>query len=444
MKPLRSLAALLAGLSLPLGALAQDAKPSATLTPYANIHLGAYFTGGTLAAQDFPGQAVLTGPGAGSTKPVSNGSFIESARASRIGLRGAVDDNNWTGAAYAGFVEFDFAGGQFPGTQTVTCTSASPPVCTLNSPAAATASTSWYNALPRLRFASATATWKTPMGALSLLAGQDWALLNGLAPEALGYMSTQLFTGAGNLTRRTPQLRATWAGSFDVLSINLAVAALTPVSTAPVDDGPGNLSRRPDLEGRLGVVVKPMADVSVGAAVSYSSGARRFNFLNKTQKDVDVNALGAEVEISATKYLQLKGEYYAGKGMDDAYSGIAPAGVGGVPAATATTTTSANYVAIRGVGYWGQAILKPIPEVWLTGGMGQEQVNKDDLVALAAAATTRSKNQMVTGGLLFNAGKSWRFGLEYTQDTSTYGGFGTRVKEERKAQQIALSTLLRL
>ena len=437
MKALRTIAVAAIALSLPLAASAQDAKPTATITPYAMLHFGTYWTGGTMAAQDYPGQAVLTGPAA--TKPVSNGAFIESARASRVGIRGTVDDNNWTGASLAGFVEFDFNGGQFPGTQTATCTSASPPVCTLNSPAASTASTSWYNGLMRLRFASVTATWKTPVGNLSVLAGQDWSVFNGMHPESLAYYATPLFHNAGNAWRRGPQVRAAYAGNFDMLSINLAVDAITPVSTAPVDDGSGNQARRPDLEGRLGVVVKPMPDVSVGAAVSYSNGARRFNFLNKTQKDVDVNALGAEFDINATQYLQLKGEYYAGKGMDDAFAGIASAGVGGIPAATATTTTSANYVAIRGVGYWGQAILKPIPQVWLVGGMGQEQVNKDDLVALAAAASTRSKNQMVTGGVLFNAGKNWRFGLEYTQDTSTYGGFGTRVKEERKAQQIALS-----
>ena len=86
-----------------------------TFTPYAIIHFGNYWTGGSLAAQDYPGQAVLTAP-------VSSGSFHQSARASRVGVRGAIDDGNFTGATLTGFIEFDFYGGHSPGNPTATTT----------------------------------------------------------------------------------------------------------------------------------------------------------------------------------------------------------------------------------------------------------------------------------------------------------------------------------
>jgi hypothetical protein len=447
MKALRPLVLAAIALSLPLAATADDAKPAITVTPYGILHFGTYWTGGYLTTQDYPAQSPLTGPGIKVTAP-SNGSFIQSARASRVGLRAAIDDGNWTGATLSGLIEFDFAGGNFPGTQTVTCTAPVAPAtantCTLNSPAASSASNVWYNGLMRLRFASLTATWKTPVGNLSVLAGQDWGLFNGLFAESLAYYSTPLFHTAGNAWRRGPQVRATYAGNFDKVALSVAVDAITPISnTGPVDDGSGNLSRTPDIEGRLGVTVKATTDVSVMVAGSYATGKRRFNWLTAYQKDVTVSAMGAEVDANLTNYLQVKGEYYSGKGMDDAYAGIAPAGVAGTTAPVAPSTTAPLYMPYRGTGFWAQAILKPIPQVWITGGMGQEQVDKDDLVTAKAAASTRSKNQLVNAGLLFNAGKNWRFGLEYSMDTSTYGDFGTAPKEERKANQIALSSWCR-
>jgi len=201
-----------------------------------------------------------------------------------------------------------------------------------------------------------------------------------------------------------------------------------------VDNGPGNRSRTPDVAARIGVTVKPMADISVAVAGSYGMGKRRFNYNAATQKDVEVNVVGAEVDANLTKYLQLKGEFYATDGMDDAYAGISPAStiIGGAP----------NYDGYRGTGYWGQAILKPLPEVFLTAGLGVGEVNKSDLETRLSTgqASVRQKNQIMTGGVLFNAGKNWRFGLEYSQNTSTYGDFDGVAKNEKKATQIALSS----
>jgi hypothetical protein len=431
MKALRTLLIAVAALSLPLVAFAEEAKPTITVTPYGMLHFANYWSGGTYALQDYPGQASLSSTG---------GSFISSARASRVGLRAAIDDGNWTGAKLSGLLEFDFSAGHVPGTPT--CTQAAPvapaTIGVITCAQGPTASNAWYNGLMRLRFASVTAAWKFDMGTVSVLAGQDWGLLNGLHPESLAYYATPLFHNAGNVWRRGPQLRLAYAGTFDMIGVSAAVGAITPVSnTTPVDNGAGNLSRRPDLEGRVGVNVKPASDISVAVGASYASGARRFNYLAATMKDKAVSAFGVDLDANLTGYLQLKGEYYNGTGMDDAYAGIAPAGVGG------TTGATPAYVAERGTGFWGQVILKPLPEIWLTAGMGQAQVNKDDLVKIAAAATTRSKNQMTTAGLIANAGKNWRFGVEYTMTTSTYGDFGAAAKRDVKATQIALTSFTR-
>ncbi len=155
------------------------------MTPYGFVLLNAFWDGNALTTHDYPGQAARVNEG---------GAFLMSARQSRIGMRLAVKDNNWTGADLSGVLEFDFKGGHL-----------------------STASTAWYNGVMRLRLAAMTATWNTSYGKWAdPRPARSTAWSNPLFAESLAWVADPLFWQAGNLWRRAPQIRVSYNGQFDV------------------------------------------------------------------------------------------------------------------------------------------------------------------------------------------------------------------------------------
>ena len=60
------------------------------------------------------------------------------------------------------------------------------------------------------------------------------------------------------------------------------------------------------------------------------------------------------------------------------------------------------------------------------------------------AASARIKNAQVSGGVIVNAGKFWRFGLEYAAVTTTSkGATAGAASTEEKATQLAVSSMLK-
>jgi len=78
--------------------------------------------------------------------------------------------------------------------------------------------------------------------------------------------------------------------------------------------------------------------------------------------------------------------------------------------------------------------VKPTPMFTLIGGYGYAE--GDD--AVITSATAREKNTQLAFGAIVNAGKYWRFGVEYVMTTSTYGD-----ANEVDASQIALGSQFR-
>ncbi|ACG72671.1 conserved hypothetical protein [Anaeromyxobacter sp. K] len=425
MKALKKLFVAGLALSLPLATLAQateaakpaEAAPAAApapapkpaeetikVTPYGFVLLNAYWDGNTLVNKDYPGQAQRAGVNEG-------GAFLMSARQSRVGMRLATSGDNWTGAALTGVIEFDFKAGHVG--------------------VAPQASTTWYNGLMRLRLAAMTATWKTPYGNWAVLAGQEYGLVNPLFAESLAWVADPLFWQAGNLWRRAPQIRLSYNGQFDAVGLSLAAAMLSPADAGtPVDNGYGNRSRTPNFEARAAVSVKAAPDIGGTVGVGYHMQTRRYNYGTPDQKDVDGYMLGVDADLNLTQFLQVKGEYYTGKGADDTYNTI------GAP----TVQTDPPYAKVKGDGYWAQGILKPLPQLWLTIGYGKSKMDDGDLgfVAPANQAATRFENTQLAGGVLVNAGKFWRFGVEAMQVETKY-----LVGADQKATQIALSSQLK-
>lgn len=416
MKALKKMVAV-AALALPLATFAQDAAkpaepPKITVTPYGIIYLGAtlndgVFTGASAPNQEYPAFVLSEDEGA----------MVLSARQSRFGFNVNVPTENIVGAAVTGKVEFDFMGG---------------------------GSSGYTNANMRLRHAFLTASMAAGPGKLVITAGQTDGLLNALHPESTSYLALPLFQQAGNLHRRTGQIRLGYDFAADAFALKLEAALLNPtygksdIGTAAVNDdvtnNAGNRSGMGDLEARLGVTMKPISDIGGTVGVSYHAGKRTYGAtVGGTTTDVTTSAIGVDLAADVTQYLSLRGEYFHGEGIDDAYAGIATSSVNGDKG-------------VKSDGYWAQAIIKPIPALYVLAGLGNETIDDGSLPAAAAGSTQRLQNDMFHGGLLVNMNKSWRVGLEYVQ-TKTKSRAGTvadpNATAELTASQISLSTQLR-
>jgi len=414
------LAGLLA-ISLPLAATAQTAPAAAApaaaapaadgvkVTPYGFILANGYFNGNSLQVRDYPGQAIAA---------LQGGSVLFSARQSRFGVKLATKDD-WSGADLSGVIEFDFNGGQLSGT----------------TPNALAPSTAWYNGLMRLRLAAMTASWNTEFGKVSVLAGQEYGIVNTLFAESIAWVSSPIFWQAGNLWRRSPQFRGTWANNFGDFGVSAALAVLSPATAdPPVDMGSGNQSRIPNIEARVAGTGKFGDGITAALGVGYHMNTRRVAYGTPAQQDVKGDMLGVDVDLGLTKYAQVKGEYYTGKGADDTYNAIGAATyvVAGAPAGTAVK-------ALETSGYWAQLIAKPIPWAWIVVGIGHAEADKTN-----SAANARINNDQLAGGVIFNAGKFWRFGVEYAQVKSEYrGATAAAATTTQDATQIAVSSMLK-
>jgi hypothetical protein len=385
---------------------AKPADDAIKVTPYGFVLLNAFYDMDTFLNKDYPGQASAADFGE---------AFLMSARQSRFGVRLAGKDTMLTGADLSGVIEFDFKAGHAAG--------------------ANAASTNWYNGLMRLRLAAATATWKFGNGSsFAVLAGQEYGLVNPLFAESLAWVADPLFWQAGNLWRRTPQVRLTFNGKAGDLGFTLQGAVLSPADgfsdDAPppahgTDFGPGNASGVPDLEARAAINGKFGTDLGGTVGVSYHAQQRKYlSATGGTDDELDTWMFGVDAELNLTQFLAVKAEYYTGSGASDTYNAPDPSTRGDAGARDTLDTT----------GYWGQAIIKPVPYLWLTAGYGAAEGDEDDITA----ATAREKNTQLAFGALVNAGKAWRFGVEFIQTETTYGNGA-----DFDASQIAVSSQLK-
>jgi hypothetical protein len=403
--PLLLAAALLAAPAL---GLAQDKPTTPTVTPYGFVLLNAFFDSATFSAKDYPGAVTANNP--------DGGAILMSARQSRFGVRLAIDDGNWTGAKLSGVLEFDFKGGHIPSCTATACTAA--------------ASTAWYNGIMRLRLASMKADWKTSYGGWQILAGQDYGLVNPVFATSLAWVADPLFWQAGNLWQRGPQVRLSYLNTFDKVSLTLAAAAISPMDTpsAATDFGAGNRSRFPGLEARGAVGAKLDQEINGTLGVAYHMGKRTY-LISGQKYDKDASLVGVDLDANLTQYFSLKGEWYTGTGVDDTYNGLGT----GIVASTSATDVDA----VDADGFWAQGIIKPIPEIHLTVGYGQGKAKERRGTPQALASTARYQNTQMAAGVIVNAGKFWKFGVEGIQVESKYGGSDTA----HKASQVAVSSM---
>jgi hypothetical protein len=415
--------------ALPMAALAQTPAPAAapvveektttvavvaekkspiTFTPYGFVLLNAFNSDTPFASKLYPAQA-LPCPGAGCN---IGGSYNMSAQQSRFGANIAFDDTaGWTGAKLAARFELDFGGGY----------------------SATANSTTFYNALVRLRLAYMTASW----GGFSILAGQDYALLAPLFATSVAWQATPIFWQACNMWNRSPQIKVAFdSAPKNGLAFGIALAALNPSDATAVDTtaapnttspgaamdfSAGNRSRMPVFEGRIyaGLRTDGVKTVELGFA-GHTNTRRYVSQGNGATFDVNENALALDLDVNFW-IINVRAEAWRGNAIDDFYAGIVQpplvirtTGAGGATVINSVTTVPTS-------GGWAQLVLKPFPFLQLLVGYGVEVAQTSDMAGPPAfAGTTRYRNSQFHYGLIFPAGKNWRFSLEGCNTVSNY------------------------
>jgi len=396
----------------PAAPVAEPARPAMEVkvgevkfTPYGQIVFAGFFNDTRFSNQEYGGVAV-GGPG----------NVLFSARQTRFGVR--IDLPEALGAQLKGVIEGDFEGG-FPSTGPSTT---------------APNNSAWYQPVPRLRIAWGTATWKLDSGTFGVGFGQEFGLAAPLFAVSSAYLANPLFQYAGNLNRRSPQVRLFGDFGMSGFGLNWAAAVLSPVDqplTTPTgvvapsatDNGTGNQSRMPDAEGRIGLSYKSGGKLLGEVGVSTHWGKERA--YGTTTLDVTKKLWALDAQLNGPFGFSLRGEAFHGQDLDTQRGNFDSAGV--------VIVNTGDAHAIREEGAWAQAIWSPAPIVQLTFGGGYDNPFDEDL---AKPATDKTRNTMVAAGLILNPSKNWRAGLEWVHVMTKYG------QSSAIGNQLAISSAL--
>jgi hypothetical protein len=393
----------------------ESPKPSpVTFTPYGFFLANAFFSDAP-SARNYPTPVVCVGIAQ------CGGTFLLDVRQTRLGARLVFDDKaGWTGATLTGLVEIDFNGGY--GISAATNTGAA-----VNG----VDSSVFYNPVIRLRKAYADASWGSE-AKFTIRIGQDDRLVSPLRPVSLAYVANPLFQNAGLLHGRAPMA----ALRFDLtpkngIALSVAAAALdpmestistnVPVASLPlqVDFGAGNRSRRPNLEGRLGIGLRMDGKkvVDLGGWAGWQKN-RFINPANDKAVDQDTTIYGGDLTLNIWLVQALGSIYKAnGYGIPGALS---TQGIGLIASGSGATLALTGTKAIPAFGGWFQVAVGPPSLFQLYGGWGGTQTPFSALTGtlLASPPTRFVQSYMWAAGAIAYAGKNWRFSAEYASDRS--------------------------
>jgi hypothetical protein len=335
------------------------------------VLVNGFFNNARVNNSDVP-QVVLP-PDPALTLPVSHGGAT--ARQSQIALTAVVPA--LAGGSFRGELDVDFFGGQQP------------------SPGGRT----WP--LVRLRRFRAEVEW--PHG--WVMFGQEAPPIAEINPSSLAQIGLVGFARSGNLWLWLPQVRA-GAEVGTTVKIGIEGAALAPAAGDP--QGVGVLftqpdraerSRRPHLEGRLRIrwdEPESSGEISLGG---------HYGWLAKTVDTlVASRAAAASARFTATRYLELRGEVFAGQAL----AGLGGGGIG--------QNLGVGVVPVRSKGGWAQLNVRPHPAVEVGGGYGLDDPDDADL----DPATALLRNLSWEGHF------QWRpaplvLGVEFRRIETTYG-----------------------
>jgi hypothetical protein len=305
--------------------------------------------------------------------PASHGGAT--VRQSQIALTAVVPA--LAGGSFHGELDVDFFGGQQP------------------SPGGRT----W----PLLRVRRVRAEIEWPHG--WVMFGQEAPPIAEVNPSSLAQIGLVGFARSGNLWLWLPQVRA-GAEVGTTVKIGIEGSALAPMAADPTGVGiyftqpdRAERSQRPQLEGRLRIrwdEAESNGEISLGG---------HYSWLAKTEDTLLTSrAVAASARFTATRYLELRAEVFAGRAL----AGLGGGGIG--------QNLGLGIVPVRTKGGWAQLNVRPHPAVEVGGGYGLDDPDDADL----DPATALLRNVSWEGHL------QWRpaplvLGAEFRRIETTYG-----------------------
>lgn len=273
----------------------------------------------------------------------------------------------------------------------------------------------------RMRLAYLKLAWED----FSVLAGQAWDVAAPLIPTANREF---LMWGAGNPGDRRPQIRPEYQlGVGDGRLIFQAAAGLTGAFDGENLDGSttwdGEASGLPTLQGRLAVkwpcLWLEKKSFEIGGWGHYAKehlDAMPAGWPADADDDYTSTAYGVDLTLPLLDFLEIRGEAWQGKNVNDLRGGILQAGVqiGDDP--------DPNEVESRG--YWVEILFKPLDWYTLCLGTSRDNpVNSDLTRTLAAGSNNGAEdNRVFYIANRFNVGGGVSFGLDYLNWTTKWRG----------------------
>jgi uncharacterized coiled-coil protein SlyX len=264
----------------------------------------------------------------------------------------------------------------------------------------------------RLRTADVGLDWRRD----ALHMGVDAPLISPNSPDSYATVGLPALAWAGNLWSWSTQLRykhsVAW-GERRALELegglwDAPVVGLKATTVAPVPS-PGELSRRPGLEGRLAYRGGDEENAVVLGVGGYSGEGRYDGNFN-----VHTWAVTGDWKIPLTHRFAVSGEIYRGVGLGGFGGGAYKDVLIGMDPVTDTTRT----IGLDAAGGWSQIKAKLLPSLELNAAYGQDggfaaDFRKLELYVNFYPLETSARNRMVFGNLVYRPKTYLIFSPEY-------------------------------
>jgi len=243
-----------------------------------------------------------------------------------------------------------------------------------------------FNTNPRLRQAYAQCI---PVEGLDIRVGQQWDVFSPLNPTTNNTNANMWYTG--NYGFRRPQLRLGYTIPLEGVKPGIDVCVAEGAKEGDAGPGADNLAEVPQFQGRL----------FVGFLDGYAIGASGLYGMFNDERDVATWGFAADVNLPIHALFALKGEFAMGQNLNNSnVFSIAGSGSKGDKR--------------KSLGFWVNAISKPVDFFNIVVGYGMEKNTTEDLGDYVTSDYIPIESNMAFySDLVFPIGKYFSLSVEY-------------------------------